>query len=311
MKIGNRRARFLNYHLPGIYMVTLGKEDGCPDFSHIVAKNSPGSQTPDVRCRYHNVGFAIYHVLRDFSKITPKIVILQYVIMPDHVHLLLQIREETARALGEYISVFKRSVFKEALEKGYLPVGSVRVFRSGFNDQFLRSDRNLQTLYDYIRNNPYRLWVRREHPERFRRISGKLLDGIDCNLYGNAHLLANPFLYPVVIHRKDSESELERKKELWRYALANGGVLVGAFISKSEHKIFNGAASYGGRIILISNKTFAEREKPSGKLFELCEAGQLLIISPKMEIPVSEKGISRQECLFMNSFAESLAKGRR
>ena len=95
--------------------------------------------------------------------------------------------------------------------------------------------------------------------------------------------------------------------------MKNGGVLVGAFISEAENEIFKGAAKFGGNIILISNKSFEKREKPTGKLFDLCETGQLLIISPKMDFSklnqaASQKQkISRAECLFMNSFAEKLA----
>lgn len=294
-------------------MVTIIKEEALPEFSRIITYGSEVTNPKEVKVRYYNLGFTIWHALLNFDEINPQIRILQYVIMPDHVHVLLEITHEMERPLGDYIAVFKRKIFKDALAQGFIDKTFPRIFQVGFNDQFLRYSRNLQTLFDYIRENPYRLWIRRVHSEFFSKIlNSKILD-IDCCLYGNLALLENPFIYPVVIHRKDSASELEKKKEIWRYVLKNGGVLVGAFISEGENKIFKGAAKYGGHIILISNKTFEKREKSTGKLFDLCEKGQLLIISPKMEFskmnPVAsqKQKISRAECLFMNAFAEKLA----
>lgn len=312
MKIGNHRAPFIDYRNPGIFMITMSRIEGIPDFSRIHLKHNPLQKKLDVGVKYYDLGFTIFHQLRDNGFISPKILLRQYIIMPDHIHLLVEITERLDQPLGYYIAIFKRKIYHEAIKEKVLdPLLSKSIFKNGFNDQFLRSDRDLDTIYQYIKENPYRLWIRKEHPEYFQRIRKICIGETVCSLYGNFNLLQNPFIFPVVIHRKDSDEDLAAKKELWRYGLANGRVLVGAFIAKPEKSIFNGAAEYGGKIILISNTTLAEREKPTKMLFELCEKGQLLIISPEMGFPPSEKGVSRRECLLMNSFAESLAKGQR
>lgn len=308
MRIGNHRAPFIDYRKPGIFMITVNRLPGLSDFSRLRVETAESNTKIGVN--YHALGFCVFHALKDFKAITPRIEVMQYVIMPNHLHFLLEIKETMERALGDYIAVFKRKIFLEASAKGLIPDNFQSIFEPGFNDQFLRSDRNLNTIYEYIRSNPYRLWAIRTHTEYFRRINETKILDTDCSLYGNLTLLQNPFIYPVVIHRKDTEAQLAKKMEIWRYVLVNGGVLAGAFISKAEKKIFEGAAQYGGKIILIQNKAFEKKEKPSGQLFKLCEQGQLLIISPKMEFPISEKGISRQECLAMNAFAERLSASR-
>lgn len=297
--------------------------DNIPLFSRLQLKNpeeinssnkkiipSSNSVLPieaSIRPYYSPVGFRIYEALEEISKISPYIKILQYVIMPDHIHVLLEITQTMDEPLGNYIARLKYDINQRAIRKNLITEGH-SVFKRGFNDQFLRSSRSLDTLFNYIRTNPYRLWIRIMHPEYFQRIHSMELCGIECSLYGNLNLLSNPFKYPVIVHRRDSEAQLAAKKAEWRYAVTNGGVLTGAFIAPEEHKIFKGAAEYGGKLILINNKPFEEREKPSESLFKLCEKGQLLIISPKMNVPVSREGITRAECLFMNNFATSLCE---
>lgn len=306
MKIGNRRAPFIDYTKPGIFFISLNEQKGLPPFSRLVEKSA--STGSGIGVRYYDLGFLIYHSLKNFSQFSIDIKLLQYVIMPDHLHLLLQIIRPLDTALGNYIAKFKRHIFTEA-NKASIPLqGNSSIFEEGFNDQFLRSDRDLYTIYEYIRENPKRLWTIKNDPYFFSRISDKIILGKHCSLYGNLNLLANPFICDVVIHRRDTAEELAQKKELWRYILANGGVLAGAFISEAEKEIFRGAARYGGKIILVSNRALSKREKPSKELFNLCSRGQLLIIAPELTVPVSEKGISRNECLQLNSFAETLSR---
>lgn len=306
MRIGNRRAPFIDYSTPGIFMITVNEVKGLPPFSRLAVIGSGSEEKIGVR--YNDLGFVVYHALKNFKTISPDIEIMQYVIMPDHLHFLLQIKKPLESPLGDYIALFKRNIFLKA-EKAPIRLNEKRsIFEPGFNDQFLRDDRNLNIIYSYIRENPMRLWKIKQDPQYFSRITDRLINGRNCCIYGNLNLLSNPFICEVVIHRKDTAKELARKKELWRYILANGGVLAGAFISEAEKEIFRGAARYGGKLILVSNKGLGKREKPTGELFRLCSNGQLLIIAPELIVATSEKGITREECLQLNSFAASLSR---
>lgn len=303
-------------------MITMNKAPGIPIFSHIICKDqidptsalaplpsyesalvSPEMITYD----YTKMGYCLYEALQQLSFIQPHIKKLQYVIMPDHLHLLLQIMEPMEHALGKYLSDFKKYVWERGRKRELISQATTCIFESGFNDQFLRRDRNLNTLFSYIRTNPYNLWIRRVRPDFFQKIQHIRICGVECSLYGNLSLLSNPFISSVVVHRSDDEKTLKQKKELWRYRVVNGGVLASAFISPQEKNIFKGAAAYGGRIILITHIPLEEREKPTGQLFHLCENGQLLIISPKIPEGKGEAHPSRGECLFMNAFAEKLS----
>lgn len=103
--------------------------------------------------RASHIGRAIKSGLRKFCEIEPKIKILQYALMPDHLHLILFVTVPIDEILGRVIARFKVMVNDEAGING--------VFAKGFNDQILKKPRQLDTLFRYLRENPRRLAVRR------------------------------------------------------------------------------------------------------------------------------------------------------
>lgn len=156
----------------------------------------------------------------------------------------------------------------------------------------------------YIRENPRRLAVRRLYPGYFRRVNTFRIGERCYQAYGNMQLLECPFREQVVVHRADSEDARAHNRDLWLYTAANGGVLVSPFISPAEKSVREEADDLGGRFILIVNEPMGVRYKPSGRDFELCEAGRMLIVLAGIS-----GEISRGICLGMNHLAEELAAG--
>ena len=83
-----------------------------------------------------------------------------FVVMPDHVHGLLQFRSSSSSAgrhmdnvLGQYKSAVTRSIRLEAPDIG-------RVWQTGYHDWIVRNEQSLERIRRYIGNNPGR-WVRR------------------------------------------------------------------------------------------------------------------------------------------------------
>lgn len=291
-----RRATWHDYTQRCIYMVTLKKSLHIEPFGTLkgdcrlpfdVRGSSYVSASP--------TGKAIKDAIRQIPSIEPKVKILQYALMPDHVHILLFVTETTEEILGRIIARFKILVNEAA--------GTEGVFTKGFNDQILKSSRDLSTLFRYLRDNPRRLAVRRAHPEYFRRVNTLHLCGRECMAYGNFQLLDNPFKEAVVVHRADSDAVRGEKSGLWHYTAANGGVLVSPFISEAEKAVRDDAEACHGKVILLTAEPLGERYKPAEHDFLLCEAGKLLIVS------LSTPGkLSREKCLAMNRFAQDICK---
>lgn len=276
-----------------IYHITICKAPGCPEFSRIIGSLK---QPVIVRSR---IGEIIESQILNFPNLCPSLQPLQYVIMPDHIHFAIFAREYLPRVLGSYIGMMKvkcgqliRAEFPQLKD----------IFTSDFHDRYLRPNHSLSTIIEYIRQNPYRLLVRCYNPDYFRRINNIEIGGSLWQAYGNLQLLYNPFKAPVVIHRSDSDSLKANKLRRWKHLAENGGVLVSPFISPEEKSVRCQCEQTNGKIILLSNVPFGEREKPSAHDFELCARGHLLILAPMIPLPSG-----RDTFLYLNAFAESIS----
>lgn len=294
---GILRAPWHNYTSRCIYMVTLTKSPFAKDFGILTGDyRIPFGEKGSAFVVASELGSAIKTVLKRINTIEPRIKILQYIIMPDHIHLLVFVESPTEEILGRIIARLKVEVGKTA--------GTPGIFAKGFNDQILKHSRSLDTLYRYIRENPRRLAVRRTLPEFFRRVNAQRIGNGSYQAYGNSQLLDCPFKKQVIVHRADSPETRQRKLEQWLYTAANGGVLVSPFISPAEKEVRFRAEKGAGRFILIINEPMENRYKPTGHEFELCEAGRLLIVSANLP-----GELSRQTCLAMNALAQSIVTG--
>lgn len=293
------RAPWHDYTGRCIYMVTINKHPATPAFGVLAGDyRLPLGQPGCSFISTSATGTAIKTALRRLSTIGPGIRLLQYAIMPDHLHLLLFVEEATDEILGRVIARLKVEVNHAA--------GMESVFEKGFHELILTPARSLDAFYHYLRDNPRRLAVRHAHPEYFRRINTLEIAGHKFKAYGNFQLLANPYKLPVIVHHSDSLNLFHRRRAEWLYTAANGGVLVSPFISKPEKALRAEAEGYDGKIILITNAPMPERWKPAAHDFELCTRGRLLILSP---LPELSSALNRSTCLAMNGMAEAIACG--
>lgn len=288
------RAPWHDYTQRCIYMITLNKNPLMENFG--ILQGDYRIQTGQKGAAFISstaLGKAIKNTLRRFNSTEPNVRVLQYALMPDHLHILLFVEYPTEDTLGKIIARFKIEVNKAA--------GTTGVFAKGFNDQILKSSRSLAVLYRYLQENARRLAVRKARPEFFRRVNALEIGGKAFQAYGNFQLLDCPFKEQVIVHRADSSETKQKNREQWLYTAANGGVLVSPFISPAEKEIRKEAEEAGGRFILIISEPMGERYKPVGREFELCEAGRLLIVSANLP-----GDLSRQTCITMNGLAQNI-----
>ena len=74
-----------------------------------------------------------------------------YVIMPDHVHLLLHLGENTS--ISTMMHSFKRNVTRN-YECAHPEIGSLHLWQKGFWDHLILDERELDPLLAYIHRNP-------------------------------------------------------------------------------------------------------------------------------------------------------------
>lgn len=295
----NYRADWHDYKSKCIYHITLMKNPDMPRFGYIAGDCSiPAGSRGSSYLSASPLGRVVKEALREIPSIHPALQLYQYALMPDHLHLVLNVAYELDEILGRKIGRFKNLINVKA--------GMVGVFDEGFNDQILKPNRKLDHVYKYLRENPYRLAIRRRVPDFFLRRNQLKISNVVCQAYGNIQLLANPFMEQVIVHRAETDEQFEHHKEEWLYNAANGGVLVSPFISKREKLVKTEAEALEGRFIIITHEAFGDRYKPSGHDFELCSQGRLLIIS--LGLP-SKTELSRNHCIRMNRLAEAICNG--
>ena len=216
---GNHRAPWHDYRAKCIYHITLLKSPETEPFGRLGGNCEipPGNHGSSYLIA-SPTGRHIKEALRKLPEIHPSLRLFQYALMPDHLHMLLSVESTLDEILGRKLAIFKVMVNRLA--------GAEHVFLKGFNDQIIGPNRKLDDIFRYLRENPYRLAVRRAHPESFRRITTMEIGGLPYSAYGNLQLLDNPFKEQVVVHRADDRDTRARNRERWLHCAANGGVLI-------------------------------------------------------------------------------------
>lgn len=296
-----RRKHGHDYCAPWKYHITISKAQGSPDFSSIDVRNMA---TMEVGLDYSALGKIIWRQIKAIQN--DSIRIYRHSIMPDHIHLLVHVKERIPRHLGYYIAEFKSQITAEW--RRITADDEIDIFEGNYHDRIILPEHNLNDIYQYIKSNPYRLAVRRIRPDFFQKERLITAGGREVQAYGNLFHYRNPFKHALIVHRSDDETIFKRKLEECLYFAENGGVVVSAFISQREKEIRKEIEAVGGKIILIQDRPFSWKEKPARHDFELCCNGSLLILSPMdyLDLPKSEHP-PRQQCLDMNRLAEKIA----
>ena len=93
------------------------------------------------------------------------------------------------------------------------------------------------------------------------------------------------------------------------FAAARGGaVLISPCISDGERQIAREALAAGYRLVSMHNKGFSKFQKPSGRYFDACAEGRLLMLAPvAWPYQPNEKPMTRADATAMNRLCQWLA----
>ncbi len=177
-----------DYRRPYYYMVTLKRRPGLPDFSHLAPPGAPPPRDAEGRERWlapNAVTRAFSAVIRGFSEkrrgIEP---VKHFVVMPDHLHLLLRIEDTPDRLpLGTYVLHLERALCAAFwAAQGADGTGTVLqdgngaeasgfgravpvppIFERDWHDWIVMKRGQLDAFARYILDNPRRAWLRREN----------------------------------------------------------------------------------------------------------------------------------------------------
>lgn len=299
-----RRKKDHDYYSACKYHIILRKAESCPYFgivkgNALIQDKKQGGAYIDLTKLGKIISGNIYNLSRTFNILLVK----QYCVMPDHVHIFLHVTKSSDKYLGKYIGILKSLIAKEATLQFGKEISSRDIFEPNFTDKIIYYGRNLDAVSNYIKLNPQRLAMRFQFPKYFERGEIVEIEGEQFEAYGAHFLLENPFRMVVRSHRQNTTEENERLIDECLEHVASGGVLVSPFIHPVEKFIRDRAEEMGGKLIRIQGEKFNEKFKPSDHEFNLCSQGRLLIIAPKVTIGKS----GREVFMKLNGIAEKIA----
>ena len=322
-------------------MLTLVVEGRVPLFGELKGNAEAPFGSPDApRVEYSELGRTILSdEICKINKFYPQVEVWKVCIMPDHVHMIVRVKEDLPekKHLGMVVRGFKTGCSRAWWRLNPLPSGKTEgtvigaevrgaraevigatvssvspeglrplLFEEGYNDKILMHEGQLDNWKAYLDDNPRRLLLKRQNPQLFTVLSGLEVADHNCQIVGNRFLLGVPDKMAVIVHRRYTDEENARLREEWLACGERGGVLVSAAISPKEKEVLREAMDHGYRIILLRENGFPKLYKPSGEAFDACSEGLLLQISP-WEYHMERKTITRAQCLELNAMAERIA----
>lgn len=242
---------------------------------------------------------------------------LGYQVMPDHFHGILMVERTIDVNMGTIIRDFKavctkkyRELYPPILADGidreylvrssrkqreiyYAEHGIEPLFDDNYDDTICFRKGQLDNIINYVQDNPRRAIMRALYPDLFQRRQHITIAGQDFAAYGNIFLLKRPWKEQVFCHRwlmKDGQRDyntryettdaFQQERATWIQAAKDGAVLVTPGISKGEQQLVKACIEQALPLIHLQKEPIREGWNPELKRHQLCEMGQLLILSP-------------------------------
>lgn len=151
------RLKGYDYRSVGAYFITVCTKDGDSLFwnedTEALIRASLLSYQPvgadRIRPFLSEEGKIVDRAIQDISLRYPNVAVDHYVIMPNHVHILLQLTEMndnwSAKTVSGIVGQTKRRISKE--------IGKV-VWQKSFYDHIVRDEEDWKRIWMYIDNNP-------------------------------------------------------------------------------------------------------------------------------------------------------------
>ncbi len=149
------RLKSYDYNAPGAYFITICTKDRKQILSHICVGLGVLDE-PKNKLTYY--GKIADKYLTQMSNFYDNITLDKYVIMPNHIHLLIQIKSKptsgssrtpspTNNEISRFISTFKRFCNKEY---------GRNIWQSLSHDHVVRNQKDYDRIWTYIEINPYK-----------------------------------------------------------------------------------------------------------------------------------------------------------
>jgi len=155
MELQKRKLPRLNaydYSTPGAYFITICTYHKNCIFGSII----PGDGGIEPIVRYSPIGEIAKTCLFEIEQHYNNVKIDNWVIMPNHIHILFRIRQQINPSPKKYdipnvVGKYKASVTRSV---GNAFMHSEKIWQSSYHDHIIRNDQDYQKIWEYISGNP-------------------------------------------------------------------------------------------------------------------------------------------------------------
>ena len=154
------RLQEYNYSSPGAYFVTICTHDRRCILSRITV--GALHEAPAVSLNLTEIGQIVKEVIEILPSRYPDLTVEHYVIMPNHIHLLLRFDAERALREAPLRAGESRSLLAKAI--GFLKMNSSKrahqkypdlpLWQRSFHEHVIRNENDYREIWEYIDANP-------------------------------------------------------------------------------------------------------------------------------------------------------------
>ena len=251
------------------------------------------------------LGIKVKESLERMPQVEPKIELVCYSIMPNHIHFIIAVRGELSRPIGTIIRSFmgatSRSLHMLKAE-GKIQWNSAAaniarkastekpsLWQPGYCIGICHTEQKLHTRIGYVMENPFFGILETERHDFMKRTMMLTIKGRRYSGYGNMLLLKEPDRLQVFCHRNHPVThepyhltqDFREEKQAILNAAADGVVIVTPGISPGEADIMWSVLQNGGYVINIQQEEIPISDKwhPEKERRIYCSQGQMLVLS--------------------------------
>lgn len=310
----HHRENGWDYKGRAIYHFTLPVEERYPLFGTL-----EGDSPVMARVWLNPFGYRVLQMLCNLPAFYAEkgfaLKVLAQKVMPDHIHLVIQVLEPLPKSIGTVVRGFKAACTKlykqeyflggdnaakmhgEAISSAEVLVHFARIFAGRgsiwqqdpayYHERILHAPGQLRRMIDYVKDNPRRLWLKTHNPDLFKIHRRTEVHGMSFTSMGNHFLLDWPDRQLVEMSRNATEEQVEERLRMVLAGARNGAVTYTAAISKGEQYIARTVREQSYPMVVLLNEGFPKEGspkecffKPGGTYFEACAKGHLLLLEP-------------------------------
>ena len=251
------------------------------------------------------LGIKVKESLERMPQVEPKIELVCYSIMPNHIHFIIAVRGELSRPIGTIIRSFMGATSRllhmlkaEGKIQWNSAAASIArkastekpsLWQPGYCIGICHTEQKLHTRIGYVMENPFFGILETERHDFMKRTMMLTIKGRRYSGYGNMLLLKEPDRLQVFCHRNHpvTHEPYHLTQDFWEEkqailnAAADGVVIVTPGISPGEADIMWSVLQNGGNVINIQQEEIPISDKwhPEKERRIYCSQGQMLVLS--------------------------------